>query len=432
MERVITQFHNRDSEKQVKKIRKCLYLMLVMVLLAGAFGGSGCGGTDSSPLLDMLKLIPDTTETRSRVCISDHARIREIYDVPLPSSDADAEVIEAYLLKLMGDPSDMEIDPTAGNRLCGVSFISGMGPLQYISVSPIRRQNLGFGPLDVDIDISAGYPQVKYEIIKGDFDLSAIEEALSHYDESVLPDIDSYQGITLYIWTYEVDTYFEYEKLAPPVFDEAGRGTTLAVQDDYIFSIDTPGLVKTMIDASQGRTTSLADNADFNLMATALAEMGVYSVFLSDEVLHIDMDDERLVWMFMCIDFFEETDLDVSEIFGEISQEIRDDIMNAAAGELLSVFRTYGAGIGEDDEGPFMSMVYVYDSPQQASSDVDVFKHQIESGFSIWTSEKWSDVVDSLEVWADGRTFQVKLRGDIISMWFAIACSGEALLWCGD
>ena len=111
---------------------------------------------------------------------------------------------------------------------------------------------------------------------------------------------------------------------------------------------------------------------------------------------------------------------------------MKDAIVTAAAGEILSIFRTYAAGIGQDDEGPFMTMVFVYDSPQKAISDVDVFKRQIEEGFSVWTEKRWWDMVDSVEVWADGRSLRARLRGDIASMWRDIVYFQDVLVWCGE
>jgi len=177
-----------------------------------------------------------------------------------------------------------------------------------------------------------------------------------------------------------------------------------------------------MIDASQRRTASLADNPDYNLMATALADMGAYSVFLSDEVLRLD--DETLIGLLF--------DHPIELYDKKLIEEVREAIVAAAAGELLSVFRTYAIGIGQDDESPFMTLVYIYETPQQASSNVDVFKQQIENGGSLWMNKRWQDVVDDMEVWADGRSLRAKLYGDIVSMWIDIVYLHDTLIWCGE
>jgi len=408
-------------------MKKWLYLVLATVLLAGAFGISGCGGTNGSPFLDMLKLIPDAPSTRYSVYISDHARIRELYDVPLPSPDADDEEIEDYIMMLIGDAYKLENDPTAGRRFASGSFISGMGPFGYQFASPIRRQNIGFGPQDVDVDISAAFPPQVFEAIKGSFDLSVIEDALSQYDESVMPEISSYQGTAVYDFGPDIHPD---RRLSPPAFDQIGRGCTIAVQEEYVFRGQTIDAVEVMIDLSQGRETplgltSLADNPDFSLMATALSEMGAYSCFLTDQVMCVD--DETLIYL-MAAQMIEESDMSLEELV----QQIKDDIVAAAGGGLLSVFRTYATGIGEDDEGPFMTIVFIYDSPELASSDIAVFEQRIENGVSLCTGEPWWAMVDNMEVWAEGRSLRAKLYGDIASIWFEIVNTRDTLLWCGE
>ena len=72
-------------------MKKCLLLGLAIVVLVGAVGISGCKSTTESSFLEMLKLVPDIPATRLKVYISDHAKIRESYDIPLPSPDADDE-----------------------------------------------------------------------------------------------------------------------------------------------------------------------------------------------------------------------------------------------------------------------------------------------------------------------------------------------------
>ncbi len=399
-------------------MKKCLFLVLVTVLLASVFGICGCGGTSDNPFLEMLKLIPDTDDTRYSVYISDHARIRELYDVTLPSSDADAEVMEEYIIALVGGIY-------VPHRLADCSFISGFGPRQYALYSPIRRQNIGFGPLDVDVDISAGVPPLVFEAIKGSFSLSVIEDALSQYDESIMPETSSYQSVVIYNWGPDIhlDT-----RLMPPAFDQLGRGETIAAQDEYIFRVLDKDNMELMIDTSQGREDSLADNSDFSLMATALSEMGAYSCFMSDQVLCIN-NEEILGLLAANI----QSGTGISEMtVAEIVQLLKEDIVSAAAGQLLSFYRTYATGIGEDDEGPFMTMVFIYDSPEQASSNVDIFRQQIMSGFSWWTDAPWQAVIDISEVWAEGRSLRVKLRGDIVFDWLSIVDARETLLWCGE
>ena len=390
-------------------MKKWLFIGLAIVLLLSVLGVNGCGGAEVNPFLEMQRLIPDSPDTRFQVYINDHAKIREIYDIPLPSSDAGDEM-EEYIMTLAWGIS-------GPRRFIESSFISGIGQPQNAFFSPIRRQNIGFGPQDVDFDIVAGRIPMTSEAIKGRFNLATIDNTISQYDYPLSPDIDSYHDITLYIWSYEVNQIHLDKRFAPPVFDFLGRGTTLAVQKDYICSIDTPELVKTMIDASQGEVASLADNPDYSLMATALSELGAYSVYLSDQV--------------PCGRGTDYMDMLIAAYYDAWGEEITRDEIIAAAGALLNPYRTFAFGIGEDEEGPFMTIVLIYDNPQQANSDVDAFEQQIESGVSL-VGRPWQDMVDSLDVRAEDRSLRIRIRGDIIGTWYRIFLFPDTLLLCGE
>ena len=391
-------------------MKKCLLLGLAIVVLVGAVGISGCKSTPESSFLEMLKLVPDTPHTRFSVYINDYARIRESYDIPLPPSDADDEAISEYIMALAGDPSAMASDPSAGRRLGETSFVSGMGPRAYAFYSPIRRHNIGFGPPDVDQDISAGRPPIIFEAIKGRFDTPAIKQAVNRY-ESEMPRFEQYEGITVIDWGYGGNEIMLEKQLMPPAFDYLGRCRPLGVGDRYIFRAFDTNSIKAMIDASQGQLTSLADNADFSLMAEALSEMGAYSIFLTDQVPDLEY-----------------VELLVAELREILEESVTPEEVIAEAGQLLGPYRTYATGIGKDEEGALMTIVLVYDSPEEASSDVSVFEQRIEKGTSVWTGNPWRDLIDSWEVWADGRSLRAKLRGEIVRSWLALFYQRDTLL----
>lgn len=395
--------------KEVREMKKCLLLGLAMVVLVGAVGISGCKGTPESSFLEMLKLVPDTPATRTMVYISDHAMIRESYDIPLPSPDADDEAIAEYIMTLAGDILEMASDPSAGRRLGETSFVSGMGPGQYAFVSPIRRHNIGFGPQDVDQDIQAGPPPMTFEATKGRYDTSVIEQAVNRY-ESEMPRFEQYEGIMVIDWGYGGNEIMLEKRLMPPAFDNLGRCRPLGVEDSHIFRAFDTDSIEAMIDASHGQLTSLADNPDFSLMAEGLSEMGAYSAFLTNQVLDLDR-----------------VELMVLELRESLGESVTSEEIIAGVGQLLNPYRTYAAGIGQDDEGPFMTIVLVYDSPEEASSDVPVLEQRVEKGTSVWTGEPWRDLIDSDEIWADERTLRARFRGRIVGGWLEIVYQREML-----
>lgn len=386
-------------------MKKCLLSGLAIVVLVGAVGISGCKSTPESSFLEMLKLVPDTPATRNSVYISDHAKIRENYDIALPSPDADDEAITEYIIALVGDIATMASDPSAGRRLVSPSFVSGMGPsLIYGFVSPIRRRNIGFGPQDVDQDIQAGPPPMTFEAIKGRYDTSAIKQAVNRY-ESEMPRFEQYEGITVIDWGYGGNEIMLEKRLMPPAFDNLGRCRPLGVEDRYIFRAFDTDSIEAMIDASHGQLTSLADNPDFSLMAEALSEMGAYSVFLTNQGQSFSLLKAML----------------------EAEEKAAAWIKALETEPVLGPYRTLATGVGKDEEGALMTIVLVYESPEEASADVVVFKQRIDEGTSI-SGKPWRDLIDSSEVWADGRSLRAKLRGDITGAWLQFLWERDPLL----
>lgn len=276
----------------------------------------------------------------------------------------------------------------------------------------------------MDRDILAGVPPQMFSAIKGQFNTAAIENAISRCDEFVMPDTEKYEGTVVYDWGPEVNLD---EGLMPPAFDNLGRGGAMAVQENYVFRQLNVEAVEVMIDLSQGRegkleregvgllgVTSLADSGGYSLMATALSEMGAYSIYLTDRVL------TRRYYLEIVLELL---GLDPQE-----TEELRRGIETEPAESLLGTYRTYATGIGQDEEGAFMTVVLVYDSPEEARSDVPVLEQRIETGTTLWTGEPWRDRIDSYEIWADGRTLRGTLRGQIVRNWLDIVYQRDILL----
>ena len=215
-------------------------MSVVMAIILSLFACDGAAtleeDTHGGVFLEMLELIPDTPGTRNSVYISNHAKIREIYDVSVPPSDADDMAIAEYINKLWGAPSAVAgDDPFVGRRLASASFISGIGPdFNHAFHSPIRRQNIGFGPQDVDMDIIAGVPPTVFEAAKGGYNPATIEDALNNYDEAESPEYEEYRGIAVYAWGYDGNELNLTRRLSPPFFDSLGRCRPLGVGDGHV------------------------------------------------------------------------------------------------------------------------------------------------------------------------------------------------------
>jgi hypothetical protein len=279
-------------------------------------------------------------------------------------------------------------------------FISGMGKGIYTSyygygftnANPIREKMIGFGPLEVERSIlSATIDQESpgnYEAIKGDFDATAISRSFDQYEEDYQrPQVSSSDGIDIYSW--DSSGYSQQRSLMPPVFDFSGRGHTLAVIPDYIFGSQQPGRIDEMIDSSQSRTPSLADDHRYQVLADKLETMGNMSAIMSvDKILKSDNWPGK------------------SPLFTKAAQ----------SAPLMGPYAAFGAGLSVDDKGLFVSLVLLYDSPYLAEKDIEVLKERLRYGTNNQNSP-WAIEVDDSEIWADGNVLCARLYGNVTNYW---------------
>ena len=376
--------------------------LLISVILFGCTGGSSSppstyslpkttissSPTTTSRIMEMLEVVPDLPEVRSELWFIDFASLRKTYGIDLSKYKAkDGNPLE------QGE-NDYIPDLFAGFELTGIPgdipFISGMGPVRlYADLSPIRTKNIGFGPLDIERSIVAGEPPNQFEAIKGVFDLTAIRRAIDKYEEAKQPRLLTYKNVTVYDWGSEIRLSW---RLSPPIFDQLGRGRKLAVQQYDIFGSTLMEYVQMMLDASHGQLTSLADNPQFRDMANYLAEMGAISALLTD---FVQKPDNYL----------------------KLESPIAERFIKASQSEpVLGPYTAFATGFGKDEKGPFMTLVLIYDQPEQANHDVGVLRQRFAVGQTS-KNTPWRELIDSSEVWADGRALCAKLRGHIVLIW---------------
>jgi hypothetical protein len=292
-------------------------------------------------------------------------------------------------------------------------FISGMGlnwgkvltTRQTIKYVPIRTRYIGYGPLDVErsIKVSAKYQNspVNIEGISGDIDPTAISQAMEQYKEDYQrPRISNIDGIDIYSW--ESVTNPE-RKFVPPIFDFSGNGCTIAVLSDRVLGSWQPVIIDEMIDASQGKIPSLADDPLYQELATKLENMGNMSAVISvDKILKQDNWPGKS-------GFFEKA---------------------ASYAPLMGPYTAFAAGLSVDDKGMFVSLVLLYESPDQAEKDIKVLKERLAAGTNSMNSP-WAKEVDDSEIWADGNALCAKLYGNVTSYWDCFVHQ-EPLLVRGD
>jgi hypothetical protein len=279
-------------------------------------------------------------------------------------------------------------------------YISGMGRSMsdtlntsgFILGNNIHKKFIGYGPLDVECSIlsRAVYHNVpvEYEAITGKFDTADIKQAVNQYEEAYQrPQVSNSSGFDIYSWESETANYDRMLML--PVFDNSGRGRTIAVQPEYVFASQQPLRVDEMIETCQGRTPSLADDPQYRVLAEKLEAMDSMSAVISvDKILKYGNWPGKKT-------FFEKA---------------------ASYAPLLGPYTACAAGLSVDDKGLFISLIILYESPYLAEKDIEVLKERLASGTNSMNTT-WAKEVDDSEIWADGSILCAKLYGKAARYW---------------
>lgn len=215
---------------------------------------------------ELLRLMPDTPETRRSVYITDYALLREVWAIPPLGPDSDEQAIVDYLFRYLFPPGI----PSPG--------------LPPISVFFGNRQYLGFDLRDVHQSISImageGKPSGQIEGLRGRFDPEATDEVLTACSECPHPLGEEHRGVSFYSWgTHSPER--SVCMLAPPTFDP--QGNRIAVQANYVYPTLATATMKALIDASLGQRPPLAGIEEFRLLVKGLSEIDAYTMFLTDK-----------------------------------------------------------------------------------------------------------------------------------------------------
>jgi hypothetical protein len=369
-------------------------------------------------ITEMLKVIPDTPNSRFYgVTFTDFYAWNKARGIDTnnyrtkdgdPVKDGENYYIKEAILSQVGSQYNLWIGSWP-------PFISGMGELipSLTLQSPIRYANTGYGPLDIERSIIArasledlGY---YYEAVNGIFDLDAISKTTSAYEGHLYrPQVSIYKGVDFYFW--DQDMILD-RKHKPPIFDNLGRGRTLAVQQYDIFGSTGAEYVYQMLDASQGQIDSLAKNPEFYKMADMLERMGAMSIVMSDCVLKPDIFRTRIVPS------------------DKQARDLLDLLENAGLNTpVMGPYTAFASGIGMDKRGLFVGLVLIFDSQDTARANISTLENRItmsvNSEHKLWSGDIFPN---SLETWVDGRALCVRMRGNITSYWNRLLW-GEPLL----
>jgi hypothetical protein len=353
----------------------------------------------------MLEAIPDTLASASYVNYIDFNAWREVQGIKLEKymdnyGNLNEDGENVYINDVLLNP-DGEYNGIPHGK---APFISGMGTANpYILYSPVRIENIGYSPFNVAQSIFAeSYPGdnkiIMYESIKGNFDLTAINQATDKYFTPYsLPQLSEYDSIDIFSWDGEMRME---RRFGPPVFDNLGRGRTLAVQPHDIFGSTQIDYVYEMIGASRGRADSLADNPTYQVMADNLDKMKAMSAIISSTGLSYSKYLESIGVLGST------PDPDAVEIFENADKDA----------PLIGAYTAFASGIGKDEEGLFVIIVLVYEDAETANGNIETLKNRL-AVCRNYEDKPYVEDINSSEVWSDEYALCAKLRGNVVTYW---------------
>jgi hypothetical protein len=154
--------------------------------------------------------------------------------------------------------------------------------------------------------------------------------------------------------------------------------------------------VKTMIDANQGKSSTLADIPEYALVA-----QGLYD--LNSKIAGVIGDGDLVNWYWKNSGGYK--------------------------GPLLKNYLSFGSGFGKDEKGEYIALVLVHDNPDDAIKNISLLEQRIDASFRedinfntenlTIETKKMSDYIYDKQIYTEGRVLLAKLY------------TNDPLLWAG-
>ena len=176
----------------------------------------------------------------------------------------------------------------------------------------------------------------------------------------------------------------------------SGRAVPIAVSDGYLFVSNSVDNVKSMIDSSRYKSTSLAEVPEYALVAQGMYDLGAYGVIIADEALANGIPD---------------------------TTEYR-------TGPRLRKFITVGIGPGQDEKGDFIALVLFHENPDNARENVSLLEQRIGTTFHRWPDTIWSfsDFIYDTEIHTEGKVLLAKLYTSTEPPWSILFLRSSSLV----
>ena len=356
---------------------------LALLLATTLIWQSGCGKetevptSESNRWLELLSVLPENEITLKAAFLQDNAYLEEKRQ-QYPQISAEYAIIRNHPL------------------------LSGSSPGAYSDEE--WKETLGFVSADIDQRIYAGeLPLDYYEAVRGRFSRDDVDNAARTGPGNDMLEVVSYQGHEFYSWGGDNDINMSMRSNVR----QLGRGFRLALVDDFIFWVRWTDGMKEMIDSYEDNVKSLADNEDYKLLAGALEELDTVTALFSAE------SQSRSY---------------VSEIYQQIiedpdNNERRQVLVEEIKRELrLKPYQAFATGVGIDKDGYYLAIALLNPSEEVARENATLLEQRINQSkiAMAWHSQsgdKWSDLIESMEIESKGRLTLARLYGAVVECW---------------
>lgn len=236
----------------------CFIVVCLMLCLPAA-----AQDDSNTPLLDMLKLVPDTEQTRAGIPLVSYADYRAIEtgrDIDTPPTKAD--------FANQTDKSGLWMSAANG-------VMSGMRLDYFMQYLEGMEKLVGFSWFDVDQALVFGQPPSTGNILVGNFDSEAIAKAFEARDYTT----ENQDDVVILCGPDGCDQGLQQNLVdnnpANPFGGQFGRKEPLALLPNTVLNSPNYDVMSAMIETQTGDQPSLADDPNVKTAANLIAYKGM-------------------------------------------------------------------------------------------------------------------------------------------------------------
>ena len=329
-------------------------------------------GGEASVFLALLQHLPAAAD--GLLYFNDYAALREALGIQAPSQDATTGEIVTYWATL--SEAGMYSHPMSGNFS-----------------NSAEDWNLELGLNLTNMDQSVSWTTIPAacggrSVVRGRFNEAEIDTALrqtSSFRDALTRDV--YNGVPYFAWHEDCGVPGAGQR---PGFAEGpwpnSPARFVAGSQVVYWTSDSTAVIEGMIDATLGAVPSLAILPQYQLLAQAFAETGVFSAYVE---VHSDV-----LW-------FEPARLLAEGEYGRNGPNVVE------AQGYLRPYTGLAIGVGRDKDETYAVLVFLHATEHDAATNVAILQTRVDSG-TRYRGRPWSDTITRSEITAKGAVLQAK------------------------